>query len=213
MDSTMDTPVEQEQVQSQSPNPAPKPTFASLLDTDAGTQLRYIPAKEINGKRCPQIEPENVASEVTYWKNAVLCAVMGANPPLEVISGFIKRIWASYEIDKILYVREGFFLVVHLADKTVVENRGVYFFDRKPFIVKCWNPEMELQAESSKALPLWVRFPDLDIKHLGLESLSKLGSMLGIPLKTDQYTKEKSRLSYARLMIEVPIEGPFPEYI
>ena len=37
--------------------------------------------------------------------------------------------------------------------------------------------------------------------------------MLGYPLKTDKYTKEKSMLRYARLLVEMPLEGQFLEYI
>ena len=37
--------------------------------------------------------------------------------------------------------------------------------------------------------------------------------MLGIPIKTDKYTKEKTWISYARVLIDIPIEGPFPEHI
>ncbi|KAJ8421326.1 hypothetical protein Cgig2_020388 [Carnegiea gigantea] len=47
----------------------------------------------------------------------------------------------------------------------------------------------------------------------GLESLSKLYSVLSIPLKTDRYTKEKSLIHYARVLIEFPVAGPFPEHI
>ena len=35
----------------------------------------------------------------------------------------------------------------------------------------------------------------------------------GISLKTDKYTKEKSMLKYARLMVEMPLDGEFPDYI
>ena len=34
-----------------------------------------------------------------------------ANPPLEVIKGFLTRIWEGYEIDKIWMARRGVFLV------------------------------------------------------------------------------------------------------
>jgi len=43
--------------------------------------------------------------------------------------------------------------------------------------------------------------------------LSKLASMLGIPIKIDKATKEKSALGYARILVEMPIKGPFPEHI
>ncbi|KAJ8419287.1 hypothetical protein Cgig2_016815 [Carnegiea gigantea] len=46
-----------------------------------------------------------------------------------------------------------------------------------------------------------------------MASLSKLGSILGIPIKTDRYTMEKARLKYARLLIEIPVDDTFPRYI
>ncbi|KAJ8419487.1 hypothetical protein Cgig2_008717 [Carnegiea gigantea] len=190
-----------------------RPTYASLLDSDEGNLLNYVPATIINGKRCAEIAKEDVTQEVEYWQNAVLCSVLGANRPFVVIKGFINPIWAAYEIDKILMVKKGLFLVrfIHLQDKLTVERRGIYYFDKKPFLVKGWYPEMDLDTESIKSLPLWVQFPNLDFKYWGLESLSKLRSLLGIPLKTDRCTREKTMIKYARLLIEVPIEGPFPD--
>ena len=43
-----------------------------------------------------------------------------------------------YEIDKILLVRRGVFLVrfLQMQDKQLVEKTGVYHFDNKPMIVK-----------------------------------------------------------------------------
>ncbi|KAJ8419449.1 hypothetical protein Cgig2_023655 [Carnegiea gigantea] len=191
------------------------PIYASLLDADEGTLLNYKPTTIVNGKMCAQIEIKDVAPEVGYWQHAILCSVLGANPPYEVIKGFVQQIWADFEIDKILMVRKGLFLVrfVQLQGKLTVEKRGLYYFDRKPFIVKGWKPDMDINAESIQSLPLWVQFPELDIKYWGLDSLSKLGSLIGIPLKTDHYTREKTMIKYARLLIEVPMAGPFPDFI
>ena len=36
---------------------------------------------------------------------------------------------------------------------------------------------------------------------------------MGIPLKTDKQTMEKTYLNYARLLIDIPFEGPFLEYV
>ena len=37
--------------------------------------------------------------------------------------------------------------------------------------------------------------------------------MLGIPLKTDRNTKGKVILKYPRLLVEMPLDGNFSEYI
>ena len=43
--------------------------------------------------------------------------------------------------------------------------------------------------------------------------MGKLGSMLGMPIKMDRTTTEKTAIRYARVLIEMPLEGSFPEYI
>ena len=43
--------------------------------------------------------------------------------------------------------------------------------------------------------------------------MSKLRSVLGIPIKTDSTIKEKIALRYPHMLIEMPLEGPIPDYI
>ena len=43
--------------------------------------------------------------------------------------------------------------------------------------------------------------------------MSKLGSMLGVPIKMDETTKQKTAIRYARVLIEMLLEGSFPECI
>jgi len=80
-------------------------SFASLLDPDEGTSLKYVPATEINGKNCAKIDKTDVQPEINYWEHAVICRVLGANPPFSVMEGYLKRIWKSLEIDRVLMVK------------------------------------------------------------------------------------------------------------
>ena len=192
-----------------------RPTFASLVDPDEGTALAYIPVSEINGIKCAKVKLEDIGEEVNYCHNAVICCVPGANPPITVMDGFVRRMWKDYTINKVLLVKKGLYLIrfEDYQDTLKVIQRGFYLFDQKPFIVKPWTPEMEINTEAITSLPIWVRFPELDIKYWGPHSLSKIGSMLGIPLKTDRFTKDKMMLRYARLLVEMSLDGQFPEFI
>ena len=58
-----------------------------------------------------KIKLANVEDEIKYWKTAIVCFVIGANPPLHVIDGFVKRIWKDLKIDTIGVVDKGVFLV------------------------------------------------------------------------------------------------------
>ena len=72
---------------------------------------------------------------------------------------------------------------------------------------------MDPQIEAIKCFPLLIKLPALNIKYLGVKSLSKISCNLSIPIKIDKYMKDKQVLRYARLLVEMPINGPFPEYI
>jgi len=51
-----------------------------LVDPNEGTALEFIPATEINGTKCVQLNAEDIEDEVVNWQNAVLCCVLGAKP-------------------------------------------------------------------------------------------------------------------------------------
>lgn len=183
-----------------------------MVDTDDGIELKFIPIEVINRTKIAKIVQEDVEKGIDYWQSAVICSALGANPPFEVIQGFIKRIWAGYELDKIVQVQKWVFLLrfFNLQDKHTVVHKGTSYFDAKPFLVKGWNPEMDLKTEKIKSLPIWVQFLDLDVKFWGNESPSNIGSILGILLRTDKYTRDKTLIRYARLLIDISLEGTFP---
>ena len=68
------------------------PSYAAMMDPDEGTVLEFIPASAINGTMCVKLAEEDVAGEIDYWQNAVICCVLGANPPYGIIDGFVRRI-------------------------------------------------------------------------------------------------------------------------
>ncbi|KAJ8424423.1 hypothetical protein Cgig2_010652 [Carnegiea gigantea] len=187
----------------------------TMVDPNEGTALDYIPAIDIQGSKCAKLVESDVANEINYWQNAVLCYVLGANPPIGVIDGFVKRNWKGLEIDKVLLIKKGLYLVCfnELKDAMEVAQKGSFHFDQKPFIVKAWNPDLEMSSDTITTLPIWIQLHDLDLKYWGMQSLSKLGTIVGIPLKTDQYTKERTMLKYARMLVEIPLERDFPEFI
>ena len=107
-----------------------------------------------------------IEGEVAYWQNAVICYVLGANPSNEVIAG-VERIWSDFTIDKVLLIKKDLYLVrfnKRQAAMTVAQ-KGVYYFDQKPFTIKAWTPKMAMNINVITSLPLWIQLPELDIKY------------------------------------------------
>ena len=141
--------------------------------------------------------------------------MVGANPPLGVIEGYVRRIWGQFAIDKVVAVRKGLYLVRFgvMADKEEVLKKGIYYFDRKPFIVKALNENLNMDTNDIRSLPIWVQFLELDVKYWGADSLSKISNVTGMPLKTDKQTMDKTFLSFASVLINIPLNGPFLEHV
>lgn len=193
----------------------PISSYAALVNPDEGEALSYMQAPLLNGKPCPRIEFEDVKPEIEHWQTAVFCRVLGANPPLEIIDRYVRKIWAHLEIDKVCLVKSGLFLVrfAQLEHQLEVVSKGVFYFAQKPFIVKPWNEDWELDTDDIDSLPIWIQLPGLDLKFWNKSCLSKITSCLGLPLKSDKYTRDRTMLRYARILVDIPLNSEFPEFI
>ncbi|XP_074277932.1 uncharacterized protein LOC141601537 [Silene latifolia] len=162
-----------------------------------------------------QLTPEDVAPEIEYWSNTVVCYVLGANPPWELLSGFINRLWGKYKYDKISFLPNGAFLVHFptLEYKNLVLQQGFPMYDNKPLIVKPWAEDCSLAKERVKKVPIWIKLCGLSLKFWGASSLEKISSLIGKFMICDEPTMEKTRLGYARIMVEVEVGQQFPEKI
>ncbi|KAJ8439959.1 hypothetical protein Cgig2_013586 [Carnegiea gigantea] len=131
-------------------------SYASLVDQNEGSSLKYEPPMSINGVNCAKLQEKDVVEEIRYWNSAVLCYVLGEAT-----------------------IRKGFYIV---RFHEIVDTDS-------------------------------VQLPELNIKYRGIDSLRKIGSLVGLPIKTDKKTRERSMLSYARLLVEMDLKGAFPKNV
>ncbi|XP_074306069.1 uncharacterized protein LOC141641297 [Silene latifolia] len=79
-------------------------------------------------------------------------------------------------------------------------------------IVKEWTKDIELTKANVKSVPAWIRLHNLPIKFWG-KSLPKISSLVGKYVKSDQATTEKTRLGFARVMVEMMVDQPLPSEV
>lgn len=56
-------------------------TYAQALEPKRGMKLEFSKYEVVEGVKIAKIEKEDVESEVKYWESAIVCCVLGANPP------------------------------------------------------------------------------------------------------------------------------------
>lgn len=131
---------------------------------------------EESNEKLIKIGIEDVQDEINFWNSAIICYVLGANLHVHVMEGYFRRVWKSYNVDKVAMIKRGVFLVRFNAmdSRDLVLNEH-YFFDRKPLIMKPWSPDIDFVKEDIKTLPIWVQLR-LPLKYWGEHSLHKIVS-------------------------------------
>ncbi|XP_056685900.1 uncharacterized protein [Spinacia oleracea] len=80
-------------------------------------------------------------------------------------------------------------------------------------ITKPWSSGFNFQDEILRIVPVWVRFPNLPLCCWGSDSLSRIGSLIGVPLFADDCTSKQLRILFARLLIEVDVTKDLPKEV
>ncbi|XP_074283509.1 uncharacterized protein LOC141608057 [Silene latifolia] len=166
-----------------------------------------------NGKDVPIMEPiiedeelcdllqftsEDIKTEVDFWSTAVYGYILGANPPWEM--SFVYGEWH-------FLVR-----IKTLTQKENLLNSGPYLFENKPIILRPWSKDVDLIKEKVDKVPVWVKLYGIPIKFWG-DCLPSIAGLVGKFVRKDLATQDKTRLSFARVMVELTIDQVLKEKV
>lgn len=80
-----------------------------------------------------------------------------------------------------------------------------YTIRNMPMLLRKRKLGINLKQDMLRTLPIWAKLPQLPLHLWGAKSLSKIGSVLGTPMVTDECTANELRVSYARILVEVNV--------
>ncbi|XP_048496270.1 uncharacterized protein LOC125495558 [Beta vulgaris subsp. vulgaris] len=128
---------------------------------------------------------------------------------------YAKTHWSLGCEPKVFKHEEGYFVVKlnNSEDKDRILLSGPHMFYSKPLIVKPWSPSFNFHSEILKVIPIWVKFPSLPLHYWSDDSLSRIESLLGIPIYADECTSKALRVCFARVLIEMDITKEIPKEI
>lgn len=88
----------------------------------------------------------------------------------------------------------------------------VWFIDHHPMRVFKWSPTFDPYFETPIAA-VWCNVIAVPIHLFEISALYAIGSLLGNPIQLDQATVSKTRLSFARICVEIDITKPPTEEV
>lgn len=111
---------------------------------------------------------------------------------------------------QIYYHNEDYFVIrfQNLEERNEVLYSGPHTINNRPVIMKAWTPDFNLYEEVLNTIPLWIKLPNLPLNCWTMKSLRKIGSALGNRIYVDDCTTSSTRISYARLLVEIDVTRP-----
>lgn len=153
------------------------------------------------------IETDDISSEIDYWKSTLVGSFVGVKPTLTAVKTHVEQLWNHVAKPEVLYYKRGwfYFKFATIEDSHTILHGGPWIMGNSSLILKEWSPDFHDTLDSIKIVPVWIIFPDLDPCFWSVRALSKIASAIGKPLYADPYTTDKSRISFARVLIDLDI--------
>jgi hypothetical protein len=180
-----------------------------------GLAMEYVAPKRVNGEIEVEIDVTDIESEVQFWASSLIMYVLGGELSVNAVKQFMIRNWSFVKLPDMFYNEEGYFILRFHSfnDKDAVLMQGPYTIRNMHMLLRDWKPDFSLKRDLLRTLPIWVKLPQLPLYLWGVKSLSKIGSALGNPLVTDEWSAHKLRVSYARMLIEMDVTQELPQNI
>ncbi|XP_070049158.1 uncharacterized protein [Nicotiana tomentosiformis] len=194
-----------------------KRTMAEVVkgnrEQHTGLKLDYFPPVMKDGVKVVKLNSQEIADQNQKWSLALIGYVIGGNPTFKEMLKFVYGVWNFVNTPKVFLHNNGYFIFKfeNEKDKAVILEEGPYTFNYMPFILKQWDPEFQMNKESTQIVPMWVMFPNLPIQFWALGNLDRIASYLGNPVCSDKLIAQEQRIVYARILIEMDISQPFPD--
>ncbi|KAG5609952.1 hypothetical protein H5410_021233 [Solanum commersonii] len=177
--------------------------------------LDYIPPQMMDGKHVVQLDKDEVNLEIHKWNSALIAYFIGDVPGYNALTRYINQFWTIAVKPKVFYHEDGYYVIrfASIDDMNQILYSGPYTINNRPIILKPWTVNFDFNKEFPTKIPLWLKFPKLPMSCWGKGSLSRIASVIGVPIYADECTANQTKISYARMLIEVNVTQPLLEKI
>lgn len=76
--------------------------------------------------------------------------------------------------------------------------------------LKVWTKDFDFDKANFVTVPTWVKLSNIPTVYWSKKGIGSIASYLGRPLYSDALTESATRMSYARVCVEVSTQSKFP---
>ncbi|KAJ6376307.1 hypothetical protein OIU76_025440 [Salix suchowensis] len=170
--------------------------YAELTDADACTLL-----------------VEDLDVKCAMWKTCLIGYVSGKFPGYKALSAIIEN---EFNCEAVLTLHESGWLIYKFNnedDKLAVLRGGPYLVFGRPLMLREMPEFFNFNSSEMSTLPVWIKLPNLPLSCWSGICLSKIASVIGNPIQCDMLTSSMTRLSYARVLVEIDLRKNLRDYV
>lgn len=180
----------------------------------SGLSLEFIPQDEV-----VKISDEDWEEGARLWNFPVVARIVNAKPSYTEIAKWVDVNWKAF-CPTITQLKPGIFVFDFLQEehRSDVIQRNWTFYHKYAMVLRLWDADKRFEESSLNTTHVWVQLPGLHSRLWTPKNLSSIVSFIGTPVTSDKMTAQRTRLDFARVLVEVktgadlpaeiPIDGP-----
>ena len=180
-----------------------------------GDPLQFYEPHYAEGKLVAKPPVEAVNEGIDMWKGCLVGQFLDKRLPFPVVRSLVNRLWGKREMPEISTTDNGlfFFRFRDSEARDWVMDAGPWHLAGRPFILRAWKPGMDMLNIQLSSILIWVRFYNIPLEYWTSTCLGHIASTIGIPLHLDPLTENQTKLSFARICVEVGVDCEFPKSV
>ncbi|KAL7176506.1 hypothetical protein ACSBR2_029938 [Camellia fascicularis] len=196
------------------PNVASLPkTWAEVVNMPSRSpvKLRYIPPPPFENPNVVELPPRN--EDLGKWESRLVGYFLDRKLPYNYVKNSVSNQWKNMGLNEVSVNGEGFmFFFFDNTDScdSVLEG-GPWYVGNQLLLLKRWKRMMKLTKDSVSQIPIWVKLFNVPMEYWDFEGLNRIASFIGTPLFMDHLTSSGTRISFAKVCVEVSVESVIPE--
>ncbi|XP_020679641.1 uncharacterized protein LOC110097546 [Dendrobium catenatum] len=192
----------------------PPVTYASNLSASPSYSDEF-PMSFVSPAKKLSFKTDDLSEGKSFWNLSLVGYSIGQRPYYERLLAAMNKAWKLKGSFSLLSLADDFFLIKFTSaeDFDLVRTGGPWFLLGKPFILQQWSPKFKPKRDESGTLPLWIKVLDLPLALWTPTGISKIASYIGVPLYVDSLTAKRTRLTFARICVQIDRNSELPDEI
>ncbi|KAJ6377598.1 hypothetical protein OIU76_026552 [Salix suchowensis] len=204
-------------IDSNAPAPSSPPSgqwrnlFSSNRSSSSCPKLQHF--VDISAAKTFDLVEDDIDIACDFWKLCLIGYVSGKFPGVTALRNIISSSWNC--VAKMQIHESGWIVYKFQSEleKMNVLRGGPYLVYGRPLMLREMPEYFDFNSTDMTTLPVWIKLPNLSLKCWSTTCLSKIASALGKPVQSDMLTSSMTRLSYARILVEINLAEDLPQFV